>query len=111
MIEEAIRNYNYKNPEMVFIRHNENMTYELTDGSNKYLLRIHKAAEGLDFSMYYGETPRQVFIESEIELLKSLHEICNCKTQYPIRNAAGKYVTGLASGDLVTILTWLEVEV
>lgn len=80
MIEEAIRNYNFIHPEILFIRHNENMTYEITDGDNKYLLRIHKAAVGLDFKMYYGDTSRQLFIESEIKLLNKLHEISSLKT-------------------------------
>lgn len=84
------------------------MTYEITDGDNKYLLRIHKAAEGLDFKMYYGDTPRQLFIESEIELLKKLYEINSLKTQYPIKNVAGEYVTRLNSGKLVIVLSWLE---
>lgn len=108
MIEEALKHYNFKHPEAVFIRHNENMTYEITDGNEKYLLRIHKAAEGLDFSLSYGDTPRQVFIESEIELLGKLHNISSIKTQYPIRNMEGEYVSRLNSGDLVTVLSWLD---
>ncbi len=108
MIEEALKNYNFIHPETVFIRHNENMTYEISDGDKKYLLRIHKAAEGLDFSMSYGDAPRQIFIESEIELLIKLHDIVSIKTQYPIRNVAGEYVTRLERGDLVTVLSWLE---
>lgn len=108
MIEEALKNYNFIHPEAAFIRHNENMTYEISDGDIKYLLRIHKAAEGLDFSISYGDTPRHVFIESEIELLRKLHDIGGLKTQYPIRNKAGEYVTRLESGDLVTVLSWLD---
>lgn len=110
MIEEALKSYSFIQPEAVFIRHNENMTYKISDGDKNYLLRIHKAAEGLDFSMSYGDMPRQVFIESEIELLRRLHDIGNIKTQYPIRNAAGEYVTRLESGDLVTVLSWLDGE-
>jgi Ser/Thr protein kinase RdoA (MazF antagonist) len=108
MIEEALKNYNFKNPEAVFIRHNENITYKILDEDNKYLLRIHNAAEGLDFSISYGATPRQIFIESEIELLTKLHNIGSIKTQFPIRNIAGEYVTRLNSGDLVTVLSWLD---
>lgn len=108
MIEEALMNYNFMHPETVFIRHNENMTYEISDGDEKYLLRIHKEAEGLDFSMSYGDTPRHIFIESEIELLRKLHDIGSIKIQYPIRNIAGEYVTHLESGDLVTVLSWLD---
>ena len=108
MIEEALRNYNFRKPEAVFIRHNENMTYEIRDGNKKYLMRIHKAAEGLDFSMSYGDSPRQVFIESEIGFLTKLHNVGSLKTQCPIRNIAGENVTRLNSGDLVTVLSWLE---
>ncbi|OAA90741.1 phosphotransferase [Clostridium ljungdahlii] len=108
MLEEALKNYNFAHPETVFIRHNENMTYEISDRNRKYLLRIHKSVEKLDFSISYGDTPRQVFIESEIELLKKLHYIDSIKTQYPIRNLADEYVTRLESGDLVTVLSWLD---
>lgn len=108
MIEEALKNYNFTQPVSVFIRHNENITYEISDGDKKYLLRIHRAAEGLDFSISNGDTPRQVFIESEIELLRKLHDIDSIKTQYPIKNIAGEYVTRLESGDLVTVLSWLN---
>lgn len=108
MIEEALMNYNFVHPETILIRHNENMTYAVTDENKKYLMRIHKAAEGLDFSLYCGDTPRQIFIESEIELLEKLHDIRSIKTQCPIKNVSGEYVTRLRSGDLVTVLSWLD---
>lgn len=79
MIEEALKCYSFIQPEAVFIRHNENMTYKISDGDKNYLLRIHKAAESLDFSTSYGDTHRQVFIESEIELLRRLHDIGSIK--------------------------------
>lgn len=110
MIEEALKNYDFVHPESFFIRHNENMTYEILDGDKKYLLRIHKASEGLDFSMCYGDIPRKVFIESEIELLRKLQDSQNVKIQHPIKNIAGEYVTRLESGDLVTVLSWLDGE-
>lgn len=110
MIKEALMNYNFAHPETVFIRHNENITYAVTDDNKKYLLRIHKAVEGLDFSLHCGDTPRQIFIESEIELLEKLHHITNIKTQCPIKNISGKYVTRLKSNDLVTVLSWLNGE-
>jgi len=108
MLEEALMYYNFMHPEIVFIRHNENMTYAVTDDNNKYLLRIHKAAEGLDFSLYCGDTPRQIFIEGEIELLEKLHDIRSIKTQCPIKNVSGEYVTRLRDGNLVTVLSWLD---
>ncbi len=108
MIEAALKHYNFKHPDAVFIRHNENMTYAVSDGEKKYLLRIHKAAEGLDFSMNYGDIPRDAFIESEIEFLIRLHNTGNLKTQFPIKNNSGAYVTRLESGYLVTVLSWLD---
>jgi Ser/Thr protein kinase RdoA (MazF antagonist) len=110
MIEEALKYYNFQHPEVVFIRHNENMTYKIIDGDKKYLLRIHKADEGLDFTLYYGNTPRKIFIESEIELLIRLHGSHNIKTQYPICNRSDEYVTRLEDGSLVTVLSWLDGE-
>lgn len=108
MVEEALKYYNFQNPEVVFIRHNENMTYKILDGDNSYLLRIHRAYEGLDFTFHYGDTPRIIFIESEIELLRQLHGSQNIKTQYPIRNKYDEYVTHLEDGSLVTVLSWLD---
>lgn len=110
MLEEALKNYNFIQPEAIFIRHNENITYAVTDDNSKYLLRIHKAADGLDFSLHCGDTPRRLLIEGEIELLEKLYVLNGLKTQYPVKNKSGEYVTGLVSGDLVTVLSWLEGE-
>jgi len=110
MIEEALSKYNFKNPKTVFIRHNENMTYAVTDGSNKYLMRIHKAAEGLNFSFQCGNTPRLMFIESEIRLLERLYYKENMKVQSPVKNKDGELVTRLTCGEYVTVLSWLDGE-
>ena len=67
------------------------MTYAVSDGGKKYLLKIHRAADGLDFSMNYGDIPREAFIESEIELLIKLHNTGNLETQFPIKNISGEY--------------------
>ena len=50
MLNEAMKHYNFKNPETILIRHNENMTYLVKDDNQRYLLRIHKTADGLDLS-------------------------------------------------------------
>ncbi|MDF2543369.1 MAG: hypothetical protein K0S47_3087 [Herbinix sp.] len=108
MLQEALDNYNFVHPEAVFIRHNENITYAVTDDNKKYLLRIHKAADGLDFSLHCGDTPREVFIDGEIELLIKLHDLRGFKLQYPIKNIYDQYITRLHNGDLVTVLSWLD---
>lgn len=110
MLNQISQYYNFKNPEFIFIRHNENMTYEVRDGENKYLLRIHNAADGLNFSFQCGDTPRSEFVKSEIELLLKLYSDSNIPVQRPVANKYGEYVTKLESGDYATILSWFEGE-
>ena len=108
MIDEALSYYDFKEPDTFLIRHNENMTYQVMDGNQKYLLRIHKSAEGLDFSSLCGHLPRQVYIESEIELLLRLNENSAIQLQAPVNNKFGTYVTRLSSGYYATALTWID---
>ena len=110
MIDEALSYYDFKEPDTFLIRHNENMTYQVMDGNQKYLLRIHKSAEGLDFSSLCGHLPRQVYIESEIELLLRLNENSAIQLQAPVNNKFGTYVTRLSSGYYATALTWIDGE-
>jgi Ser/Thr protein kinase RdoA (MazF antagonist) len=107
MIEEALSLYDFTSPEIEFIRHNENITYAITDCDKKYLLRIHKAAEGLNFSFQCGETPRIIFINSEIELLLNICSNLEIEFQRPLINKTGQYVSCLSSGDFVTVLSWV----
>ena len=46
LLIEALHAFSLDGAPASFIRHNENLTYQV-DG--RYLLRIHKAAEGLQF--------------------------------------------------------------
>ncbi len=108
MLREALRHYNLPNPNIVFIRHNENMTHMIQTGEAKYLLRIHKAAEGLNFSFQCGETPRYDFVKSEIELLGKITSETDLRVQHPVRNIHDEYITKLQSGDYATVLTWIE---
>ncbi len=111
MIKEALLNYSFTAPKAVLIRHNENMTYEITDGQNRYLLRIHKPADGLDFSFQCGNIPKKIYIESEIELLLKLGANSDILLQRPVKNKHGLYITSLSSGEYATVLLWVEGEV
>jgi Ser/Thr protein kinase RdoA (MazF antagonist) len=108
MIREALQHYDFAEPDFVFIRHNENMTYEIRDGVEKFLLRIHKPAEGLNFSFQRGERSMQVFLRSEIELLQKIISKTDLRVQRPIRNKHDEYITELQSGDYATVLSWID---
>lgn len=110
MLDEVFKNYEFKHPEAIFIRHNENMTYWVKDDNQKYLLRIHKAIDGLDLSHGCRNVQRQALIASEIELLNQLHAAGDIKTQRPVKNKLGKYITYLGNGIPATVLSWLEGE-
>lgn len=104
LLEEVLAEYHFQSPETKFIRHNENMTYSLADGDKKYLLRIHKEAEGLNFSFQCGNRRRTSFIAGEMELLSLLSE--RMTVQRPVKNRKGEYLTRL--DETATVLTWLE---
>ncbi|WP_310603829.1 phosphotransferase enzyme family protein [Anaerosporobacter sp.] len=110
LLEEAMKLYNFTEPKVEFIRHNENITYSIIDRDKKYLLRIHKEAKGLDFSFYRGDINREILIKSEIDLLNKLSKEKNIVVQTPVQNKNGKYVSCLEDGSFVTVLTWLDGE-
>jgi len=45
-ISQAIKLYVFAQPKAELIRHNENMTYKITDFDKSYVLRVHKPVEG-----------------------------------------------------------------
>lgn len=108
LLTEALEFYGFINPKAEFIRHNENITYSIEDSQKKYLLRIHEAAEGLDFSFSHGELSRALLVSSETELLNSLFNSNNLIVQKPVRNKDGQYLTRLNNGTVVTVLSWIN---
>jgi len=108
LLTEAIGFYDFTNPKAEFIRHNENITYAIEDGQNKYLLRIHEEAEGLDFSFSRGELSRELLISSEIELLNSLFHSNDLIVQKPVKNKGNQYLTRLNNGTITTVLSWIN---
>lgn len=110
MIEEAQKHYNFANPHISLIRHNENMTYLVDDEGKKYVLRIHKSVEGLDLSKGSGNQKRELLIQSEIELLQKISLKGDLLVQRPIANNDNKFITYLKNGTPVTVLSWIEGE-
>ena len=110
MLNEATKNYDFKHPEAILIRHNENMTYLIKDNNQSFLLRIHKTVDGLDLSAGSRNIHRSILIDSEIKLLNQLRMVGKLKTQYPIKNRNNEYITYLENGVPVTLLSWIEGE-
>lgn len=110
MLDEAMKNYNFKHPEAILIRHNENMTYLVKDDNKRFLLRIHKTVNGLDLSAGCRNIQRHKLIDSEIELLNLLRNVGTINTQFPIKNKYDDYITYLEDRVPVTLLSWLEGE-
>lgn len=111
MAKELLTSYSISNPEIQFIRHNENITFKITDGaSNKnYLLRIHKPSiEGL-----FGLQHTLEGIKSEIKILQELNHKGLVYAQKPIANNLGEYITEYKLENFnhpcyATILEWIE---
>lgn len=105
LIKEAISFYDFKNPVCEFIRHNENMTYKITDGLNKFVLRIHLPKEGFDLSLFSKDRVRET-----VSLLLYMNKNSDMLLQKPVKNKIGEYVTVLSNHELITVLSWIEGE-
>ena len=71
---EALDQYAFTDPQTEFIRHNENITYKITDGTKRYELRIHKPAEGFSLGIYKAGDSRTAYLESEMLLVRYARE-------------------------------------
>ena len=111
LAKKVLSLYPISNPEIEFIRHNENVTFKITDKlcNKHYLLRIHKpATEGL-----FGIQHTFDGIKSEIKLLQQLNSNNQLKIQKPIANCLGEYVTEYSFSEFTspcysTLLEWID---
>jgi Ser/Thr protein kinase RdoA (MazF antagonist) len=109
--KELLTQYSISAPEIQFIRHNENITFKVTDGlSNKaYLLRIHKpSTEGL-----FGLQHTFAGLKSEIAILHELNMKGLVDAQKPVANNIGEYITICKLDNYnhpcyATVLEWIE---
>jgi Ser/Thr protein kinase RdoA (MazF antagonist) len=108
--EQALRHYSLIHPEIAFIRHNENMTFKITDKSDNssYLLRIHRSVSGGLSGIQH--TPEG--LQSEMDFLAAIGERGGLRVQKPVRNREGELVTAYVSVDgdpaFATLLEWLD---
>lgn len=108
--EEVLKSYSISNPVIEFIRHNENITFKVSDGiDNKvYLLRIHKSiTEGLSGIQHSLEG-----LNSEMYMLQELTRDDIIHVQKPVANHMGDFVTEYNSSEFdscfATLLEWIE---
>lgn len=109
MLAEALSHYSFNNPKAVLIRHNENITYKITEpGSGEmYQLRIHKPTEGFSLGIF-GEKVRSVeYIQSEMDIIEDLGKYSGITVQEPVINNRGRLVTELSDGTPATVLSWI----
>lgn len=92
-IEEVLLKYPFVEPIVEFIRHNENITYKVTekDSENTYLLRLHKP---ITKNMQGIQTKREA-IQSELEYLLAWSSDSEIPVQIPVLNLNGELVTSV----------------
>jgi len=108
MINEALKNYNFINPDVELIRHNENMTYKISDTEKSYVLRIHNPSEGINLDLLRMGKNKIDLIADEIKLLQYLTELGDVHTQKVELNIHNKPVTMLNAETPITVLEWIE---
>ncbi len=106
----ALAHYDLVEPTLTFIRHNENITFQVVESASakKYLLRLHKPiTENFVCA-------RPVELASELLWLEALHRDTALTVQQPVRNRAGEFVTTIypqaGAGISCTLLRWIEGE-
>lgn len=108
VIQEALEQYDFKNPKLEFIRHNENITYRLSSEANTYVIRIHKPVEGFSLGIYQRDSNALEYLESEMQLVDYAGKCMNSPMQKPVKNKFGTFVSVLSDETPVTVLEWVQ---
>lgn len=107
-LQEILKEYDIRQPEITFIRHNENRTYKVKsqDGST-YLLRIHQPVkDGMA-----GQQHTYEGLLGELLMLEHLSGQNHLLVQRPMRNREGELITIIEHEGKrwnSSVLTWLE---
>lgn len=110
LVFNVLEQYDFTNPKIEFIRHNENITYKCIDGENTYLIRIHKPIDGFSLGIYRDNEKSTEYIASEMKLLYSINKKDGFILQKPVKNKKGLLVSVLPNGILATVLEWVQGE-
>ena len=111
LARKVLESYSFIDPVFEFLRHNENITYKITDRGNSctFLLRIHMSVtEG-----FYGIQHTLEGLKSETVLLQELGRNGVLRVQMPVANRFGEYVTVYRLEDMdadfyATLLEWID---
>ncbi|UQZ85605.1 Phosphotransferase enzyme family protein [Paenibacillus konkukensis] len=107
-IKEILLQYPFIDPVVEFIRHNENITYKVTEKGSEdaYLLRIHKPIT----KNMQGVQNRREAIQSELEYLLAWSSCSELPVQIPVPNLNGDVVSSVVlEGEEVycSVLKWI----
>ena len=109
----TLKQYDFNNPTLKFIRHNENLTYMVTDGNNGkcYLLRIHLPIDSFPKDVRYTYAG----LKSEMMFIENIYEHTDVAVQRPCVNNSGDIVTLLDEENqsepiCCTVLSWIPGE-
>lgn len=110
LLKEALYNYEIKQSQIEFIRHNENVTYKIKDVvlNKQYVLRIHKPRKDFSLDIFTEHKSSSDYIFEEMNILNSIRRNTKIKVQIPMRNKNGDFVTILGDGTPVTLLSWIN---
>lgn len=110
LLKEALSNYEIRNPQIEFIRHNENETYKVVDTllNKQYVIRIHKPSMDFSLDIFGSKKHSTDLLMSEMSILNAIQNNTEIQVQAPVKNKNGEFVTVLSEGTPVTLLTWLD---
>ena len=107
---EALAHYRLASPQTEFIRHNENITCRIMDGSDTYVLRIRRPTEGFSLKIFGNKATAQQLMRGETELLLHLARADLFPVQVPVFTKDGEPVCLLSDGSPACLLRWIEGE-
>lgn len=108
LVHDVLLEYEFENPQLTFMRHNENITYMVEDKGNKYVLRIRKSVDGFNSDIFASEYSLYELMEDEIKIINHARMISGLKLQRPIRNRRGELVSSLSDGYPACVMEWIE---
>ncbi|MDD4124747.1 MAG: phosphotransferase [Eubacteriales bacterium] len=109
LLKSALGIYDLENPSAILIRHNENMTYKVTDGENNYVFYIHKPTDGYSLGIFEKQN-RSDMLYCELKMLSALAAGTDLIIQKPISTKNGELFAVLPGGIPVSLLKWVDGE-